>query len=232
MNVFNPCGQRVDLFLQMFDHAVPAHVKIALKHGVQHLTIPRCNVFVPQMKATCRTLIGYDRHGLGYKRVGRGNNVPITIILPKLGIQYGICQGKRKTPDLDGFWNAFEDTLKLTERALLERFAYMCQQSPESAPFMYGNGSAQDTELSVKEHKNYNTLRHNTLAIVYLGGAEMCQALFGANQALVDGRFKKELADKTLQFRGSSNQRLILVQASLCYGNPVLYDEKEHEAKA
>ncbi len=33
----------------------------------------------------CRTLIGYDRHGLGYIRQGRGNNVPNTIILPKLG---------------------------------------------------------------------------------------------------------------------------------------------------
>ena len=34
----------------------------------------------------CRTLVGYDRHGLGYIRQGRGNNVPNTIILPKLGI--------------------------------------------------------------------------------------------------------------------------------------------------
>lgn len=51
----------------------------------------------------CRTLLGYDRHGLGYTRVGRGNNVPNTIILPKLGIEYGICLGKREQPDLDGF---------------------------------------------------------------------------------------------------------------------------------
>lgn len=54
----------------------------------------------------CRTLIGYDRHGLGYIRQGRGNNVPNTIILPKLGIEFGICLGKRDKPDLDGFWKA------------------------------------------------------------------------------------------------------------------------------
>ena len=47
----------------------------------------------------CRTLVGYDRHGLGYIRQGRGNNVPNTIILPKLGIEYGICLGKRTEPD-------------------------------------------------------------------------------------------------------------------------------------
>lgn len=57
-------------------------------------------------------MIGADRHGLGYKRVGRGNNTPITIILPKLGIEFGICQGKREKPDLDGFWTCFEETLQ------------------------------------------------------------------------------------------------------------------------
>lgn len=61
---------------------------------------------------------------------------------------------------------------------------------------------------------------------------EALEDLLSMTTVLVDGRFQKELADKTLQFRGSSNQRLILVQASLCYGNPVLYDEKEHGAKA
>lgn len=60
----------------------------------------------------CRTMIGADRHGLGYKRVGRGNNTPITIILPKLGIEFGICQSKREKPDLDGFWTCFEETLQ------------------------------------------------------------------------------------------------------------------------
>ena len=73
----------------------------------------------------CRTLIGNDINGLGYKRKGRGNNTPNTIILPKLGIEYGICLGQRTEPDLDGFWNAFEETLKLAEKGLLERFAIM-----------------------------------------------------------------------------------------------------------
>lgn len=127
----------------------------------------------------CRTLIGYDRHGLGYIRQGRGNNVPNTIILPKLGIEFGICLGKRDKPDLDGFWKAFEETLKLTERGLLERFEIMIRQSPKSAPFMYQNNTIQDARNCEKDV--FNALKHNTLAIGYLGVAEMCQALFGKN---------------------------------------------------
>ncbi len=127
----------------------------------------------------CRTLIGYDRHGLGYIRQGRGNNVPNTIILPKLGIEFGICLGMRDKPDLDGFWKAFEETLQLTERGLLERFEIMVRQSPKSAPFMYQNNTIQDGRNCEKDV--FNALKHNTLAIGYLGVAEMCQALFGRN---------------------------------------------------
>lgn len=129
----------------------------------------------------CRTLVGYDRHGLGYIRQGRGNNVPNTIILPKLGIEFGTCLGKRTEPDLKGFWDAFEETLKLCEKGLLERFEIMIEQSPKAAPFMYQNNTIQDA----KECKEsvYNALKHNTLAIGYIGIAEMCVALFGKNHA-------------------------------------------------
>ena len=127
----------------------------------------------------CRTLIGYDRHGLGYRRVGRGNNVPNTIILPKLGIEYGICLGERAEPDLAGFWQAFEDTLALCERTLLERYAIMIKQSPHSAPFMYQNGTMSNAQKCVGNVEE--TLKHNTLAIGYIGVAELCTAMFGAN---------------------------------------------------
>ena len=129
----------------------------------------------------CRTMLGYDRHSDSYNRVGRGNLVPNTMILPKLGIEYGICLGKRETPDLDGFWSAFEDLLMLCEQGLLERFDIMVNQPPEAAPFMYQNGTmkgAQDCVMS-----NYEALKHGTLAMGYIGIAEMCQALFGKNHA-------------------------------------------------
>ena len=129
----------------------------------------------------CRTAIGYDRHSKTYNRVGRGNLVPNTMILPKLGIEYGICLGKRSEPDLEGFWSAFEDLLMLCEQGLLERFDIMVNQPPESAPFMYQNGTMIDAQKC--KMSNYEALKHGTLAMGYIGIAEMCQALFGKNHA-------------------------------------------------
>ena len=130
----------------------------------------------------CRTMLGKDIHSdVPYNRVGRGNLAPNTMILPKLGIEYGICLGERTEPDLDGFWNAFEDLLKLCEQGLLERFDIMVNQCAAAAPFMYQNGTMKDAQTC--RESVYNALRHGTLAMGYLGIAETMTALFGKNHA-------------------------------------------------
>ena len=129
----------------------------------------------------CRTLVGYDRHGLGYIRQGRGNNVPNTIILPKLGIEYGICLGKREKADIDGFWEALENALKLCEKGLLERYEIIKNQSPKAAPFMYQNHTMKGSRDCTDTVEN--AVKHNTLGIGLIGVAEMCVALFGKNHA-------------------------------------------------
>lgn len=129
----------------------------------------------------CRTMLGYDRHTDSFNRVGRGNLCPNTMILPKLGIEYGICRGERTEPDLKGFWSAFEDLLMLCEQGLLERFDIMVNQPPEAGPFMYQNGTMKDAQNC--KVSNYEALKHGTLAMGYIGIAEMCQALFGKNHA-------------------------------------------------
>ena len=131
----------------------------------------------------CRTMLGMDIHDKEnpYNRVGRGNLVPNTMILPKLGIEYGICLGKREKADLEGFWNAFEDLLKLCEQGLLERYDVMVNQCAAAAPFMYQNGTMKDAQ-SCRESV-YNALKHGTLAMGYLGIAETMTALFGKNHA-------------------------------------------------
>lgn len=163
----------------------------------------------------CRTLISYDRNGLGYCRVGRGNNVPITIILPKLGIEFGICMGERKEPDLEGFIDAFEDILKLTEKALLERYEIMCAQSVKSAPFMYENHTIKGNGQTTKD-----SLQHGSLAIGYIGLAEMLTALFGENHVHSDKayQFGLNLVKRINEFAKEASERNGLNFG--CYASP------------
>jgi len=166
----------------------------------------------------CRTLVGYDRHGLGYSKVGRGNNNPITIILPKIAIEYGICTNEREKADLDGFWNKLNETLELVEKAHLERFEIMKRQSVQAAPFMYGNGTIKDADKC--NESVYNALRHNTFAIGYIGIAEMCQALFGKNHAQDEKvrDFALSVVKRISDFVGEASERNDLNFS--CYATP------------
>jgi len=130
----------------------------------------------------CRTMMGYDRNGLGYSKVGRGNVCPTTMNLPKIGIKHGICLGERDTADLDGFWEELDEVLRLTEMSLVDRFYHVCKQSVASAKFMYGNGTIADFDQA-SFRGIYEAMKHGTLAVGYIGIAEMCQALFGKDHS-------------------------------------------------
>ena len=181
----------------------------------------------------CRTMMGYDRNGLGYRRVGRGNNNPITIILPKIGIEYGICLGKRTKPDLDGFWIELERCLKLVEKAHLDRFEIMKHQSIHAAPFMYQNGTIADAD-KCDENSVYEALKHGSFAIGYIGIAEMCQALFGENHVHNKDihEFALSVVRRIAEFAAEASERNSLNFAA--YATPehsvgahnVSYDEK------
>jgi len=52
------------------------------------------------------------------------------------------------------------------------------------------------------------------------------KALLAASDILIDGKYIHELRDTKLQFRGSSNQRMIDVAAAQKKGRIVLWSEK------
>lgn len=170
----------------------------------------------------CRTMMGYDRNGLGYSKVGRGNVCPTTINLPKIGIKHGICLGERDTADLDGFWSELDEVLYLTEMSLVDRFYHVCNQSVASAKFMYGNGTVADFDQASFKGI-YEAMKHGTLAVGYIGIAEMCQALFGKDHSEDDEvwKFALSVVKHIYEFCNECSERHGLNFS--CYATPGFY---------
>lgn len=126
----------------------------------------------------CRTLIGNDVNGMGYNKLGRGNITPVTINLPYIGIEHGICLGERDTPDEEGFFKDLNHMLDLATNELLDRYDYICSQSIKAGSFMYHNGTIADSDkalfFGVKE-----SMKHGSQALGYIGLANACYAMYG-----------------------------------------------------
>ena len=101
---------------------------------------------------------------------GRGNICPVTIIMPTLAMEakeYVMKNSQPFTEDLEGqtvdrFLNILDKKIHESKDMLIERFEYICSQSPESAKFMYENG----TMLGYKPEEGIRSaLKHGTLAL-------------------------------------------------------------------
>lgn len=117
----------------------------------------------------CRTTNGFDINGMGQTKDGRGNICPVTIILPTLAIESG--------GTVDNFLDLLDRKINEAKDMLLERFEWICSQSPESAKFMYENGTMEGYDG--KDIRS--ALKHGTLAIGQLGLAEALQYLLGCD---------------------------------------------------
>ncbi len=168
----------------------------------------------------CRTLVGFDRHGMGYSKVGRGNVTPVTINLVKIGIKHGICLGEREEANLEGFWNELNELLELSATALVDRFKYICSQSAKSAPFMYRNksmlGGEYDSDTCI-----YDVMKHGSQAIGYAGIAEMCQSLFGKDHGDDKDvhKFALSVVERISRFAEEASERYNLNFG--CYAAPI-----------
>lgn len=146
----------------------------------------------------CRTANGWDVNGFEQLKDGRGNICPVTIILPTLAMEAKEYTIKNATgEDLEGqtvakFMSVLDQKLHEAKDMLIERFEWICSQSPESAKFMWENGT-----MAGYDGKDIRSaLKHGTLAVGLLGMAETLQILIGEDQTCDNGL---ELAKKICQ---------------------------------
>ena len=152
----------------------------------------------------CRTANGWDVNGLGQLKDGRGNICPTTIILPTIAME--ACEVWQV--DVNNTETVEEVFLELLDRAihdakdmLIERFEWICSQSPASARFMYENGLMAGY---VPEEGIRSALKHGTLALGQLGLAEALQILIDEDHTSpkgmelakrIEALFKKRCAE-------------------------------------
>lgn len=143
----------------------------------------------------CRTYNGFDINGLGFQKDGRGNLAPITLILPTLAME--------ANRDVESFMLLLDKKINEAKDILIERFEYMCKQSPASAKFMYDNNLMAGY---IPEEGIRSALKHGTLAIGQLGLAETLQLLINKDHTTEEGmelakRIEQLFKDKCNQFK-------------------------------
>lgn len=141
----------------------------------------------------CRTANGEDINGFGQMKDGRGNICPVTIIMPTLAMETKEYLKKNNLfvgiPELDekllidDFMDCLDKKISEAKEMLIERYLWICKQSPDSAKFMYENYTMEGYDGKNIE----SAMKHGTLAIGQLGLAETLQILVGCNHTTEKG---------------------------------------------
>ena len=159
----------------------------------------------------CRTANGMDINGFGQLKDGRGNICPVTIIMPTLAMEAKEHVMKKSEPfsedpeglAVDKFLEILDKKIYEAKDMLIERFDWICSQSPDSAKFMYENGTMAGY---IPEEGIRSALKHGTLAIGQLGLAETLQILIGCDQTEPNGmklakRIEQLFKDRCAEFK-------------------------------
>lgn len=127
----------------------------------------------------CRTYNGLDINAdegtNPQTKDGRGNICPVTIIMPTLAME--------ADKDIDKFMELLDKKIEEAKDMLIERYNYICSQSPESAKFMYENGLMLGYDGKTVE----SAMKHGTLALGQIGLAETLQILIGKDHTTEEG---------------------------------------------
>lgn len=146
----------------------------------------------------CRTYNGSDinaEEGTNPQtKDGRGNICPVTIIMPTLAME--------ADRDVDKFMELLDKKIGEAKDMLIERYNYICSQSPESAKFMYENGLMLGYDGKTVE----SAMKHGTLALGQIGLAETLQILIGKDHTTPEGmelakRIEQLFKDKCAEFK-------------------------------
>ena len=148
----------------------------------------------------CRTSNGFDINGFGQLKDGRGNICPVTIIMPTLAME---TAGEVGYKDVGEFLDILDKKIHEAKDMLIERFEWICSQSPESARFMYENGTM---EGYIPEEGIRSALKHGTIVIGQLGLAETLQILIGCDHTTEKGmelakRIEQLFKDRCAEFK-------------------------------
>jgi len=152
----------------------------------------------------CRTANGWDINGLGQLKDGRGNICPVTLILPTLAMQVKEKNNYETEEQLiDNFLSYLDYMIDEAKDMLIERFDWICSQSPKSAAFMYENNVMAGY---IPEEGIRSALKHGTLAIGQLGLSECLQILVGCNHTKEKGmnvakKIEQLFKDKCAMFK-------------------------------
>ena len=151
----------------------------------------------------CRTANGFDINGFGQLKDGRGNICPVTIILPTLAMEAKLNHSDEDDNVVEAFMELLDEKIFEAKDMLIERFEYICSQKPESAKFMYENGTMAGY---IPEEGIRSALKHGTIVIGQLGLAEALQILIGCDHTTEKGmelakRIEQLFKDRCAEFK-------------------------------
>ena len=121
---------------------------------------------------------------------GRGNIAPVTINLPRIGIQ---AHG-----DLVKFFKLFEERIDRARESLLHRYSVLKELRVKDLPFVVGQGIIVGSEGLEPNDSIEPILKQGTWGIGFIGLAETLVALTGKHHG--EDRNSRELGEKIVRF--------------------------------
>ena len=125
--------------------------------------------------------------------------------MPTLAMEAKELAGYNAAEDklINSFMNLLDTKIYEARNMLIERFEYICSQSPDSAKFMYENGVMAGY---IPEEGIRSALKHGTLALGQIGLAETLQILIGCDHTTDKGmelakRIEQLFKDRCAEFK-------------------------------